>query len=147
MKPRSYETRHIPFISDIGAYSEKWIDWWTSCQPSWRQSEDWPLPREGPGPVNWPIRTCARGKSGLFLVVMSTTWWACSIQSEDDWGKFDEAVDDLHWVIGKAIASYETLSPPPSLPPPTCQDPEAPNAAGTFRREGKREVRVPGRFR
>lgn len=145
MRTRSYNALNLPFIPDVEAYSEKWISWWTSCQPGWRQNERWPLPTEGPETEKWAFKVCARGQNGLFLVIMSTAWWASSIQSEKDWDRFDQAVDDLTWVIGKGIQNYETLpSPPPA--PTVSEEPVISCATGTVRAEGKRQSKTPGRF-
>lgn len=149
MRNRSYEDKYLPFIANVTEYSESWIEWWTSCQPCWRQNRGWPLPREGAETTNWVIKVFARGQNGMFLFVVSTAWWAHSIQSKEDWSKFDEVVDDLHWVIGQAIKYYEA-SPSPAPPAPSTpsnsQDSGALCAAETVRAEGKRRTKVPSRF-
>lgn len=116
MKTRSYTADNLPFISDIPLYVEKWVVWWTSCQPSWRRGQGWPLPRSERETTNW-FKIGARGQNRLFLVVISTAFWAHSIRSEEQWTMFDEAVDDVNWVIGQITASLKT--PARSLPEPT----------------------------
>jgi hypothetical protein len=77
---------------------------------------------------------------------MSTTWWAASIKSEKDWAEFDEAVDDIHWVIDQAIdflKALPTLAPP--APPETSQKPVS--GIGWMAREnGKRQLRPTARL-
>ena len=115
MKTRSYHEKDIPFVSDLGQYARAWTEWWTFCQPSWRQDGGWPLPKDDQTSTNW-CKVGNHGRNGLFLVVMSTTWWASSVQSTKDWTEFDEAVEDVQWVIDQVITSVEAL---PSAVPPT----------------------------
>jgi hypothetical protein len=106
MKARLYSAHHIPFVHDADAYRKMWTVWWVSCQPPWRREGGWPLPRERGTETNWG-KLSARGNNGIFLVIMSTTWWLPSLKSVDDKHLFDEAVDDVRWVI------EQTLNPPP----------------------------------
>ena len=124
MKTRSYKPHQIPFISDVDSYYRKWTTWWTSCQPAWRQNKGWPLPRDILSTTNWGIKAGARGQNGIFLIVMSTAWWASSIKSEKDWARFDQTVEDVWWVIDQAIDSLEVLpAPAPPASPNTTQEP------------------------
>ena len=119
IKNRSFTPNHTPFVSDVPSYRKSWILWWTSCQPSWRRKA-WPLPRDNEGTTNW-MKIGARGRSGLLLVVLSTAWWAFSIKSNEEWVIFDEAVDDVEWVIGQVTDSSKALeasTPAPAKPAP-----------------------------
>jgi len=147
MKTRSYDPTQIPFISDVGLYSKEWTSWWTLCQPAWRQSEGWPLPREEQGAAKWGIKAGARGHNGIFLVIMSTTWWASSIKSAEDWAKFDEAMEDIQWVVDRmAAASQEALPvPPPPVPPTPSQEPMPAQGAPWMAREGGKRQPKPSR--
>jgi len=144
IRSRSYKPECIPFIPNVGSYHKKWTTWWTSCQPAWRQDKGWPLPRDGPSVANWGIKAGARGQNGLFLVVISTAWWASSIRSEKDWAEFDEAVEDIQWVINQATNSLELL-PAHTLPPPLTrsntpqESAPTPAAAWMTRADGKRQ--------
>lgn len=77
---------------------------------------------------------------------MSTAWWASAVRSEDDWAKFDEAVDDIQWVISQVAGSS---AGPPALaqlaPPKTPQEPEPSKGRGA-RSEGKRQTKMPTRY-
>lgn len=141
MKTRSYDPTEIPFVPDVGWYFEEWTTWWASCQPAWRQNKGWPLPRDDEKAAAWGIKAGPRGHNGLFLVVMSTTWWASSIQSTKDWTGFDEAVEDIKWVIDKAIASLEALpAPAPPKPATPAQEPVPVHGAPWMARDdGKRK--------
>ena len=140
MKARSFTPDNLPYVNDTSAYGRAWIAWWTACQPSWRQCEGWPLPKEQGRVANWGKLT-ARGQNGIFIVVMSTSWWAASLKPTDHRGTFDEAVDDTRWVIEQMIKSLpapsavgagEDPSPPQGARNPT-------TATWQAREDGKRQ--------
>jgi hypothetical protein len=140
MKFRVYSPTRIPFILDVASYQDHWKRWWTACQPAWRQNDGWPLMRDTPSVADWH-KVCARGQSGLFLVIISTAWWASSIQSEEEWVRFDNAMDDLLWVIEQVRAWLKALPvptpPAPSNPP---QKPVSSSDVSWFSRaDGKRQ--------
>ena len=140
MKARSYMSDHIPFVSDVELYLKRWVAWWSLCQPTWHQGKGWPLPMDDPDATDWGIKAFARGQNGLFLIIVSTTWWASFIQSAKDWSTFDEAVEDIQWVIDQATiflkpvlvpkASMRSTTPPELVP--------APGATWMARESGKR---------
>ena len=146
MKARRYTPNCIPHFSDIPSYRDKWVAWWTSLQPPWRQGRGWPLPRDHPEEAHW-LNLGVHGRSGLFLVIISTAFWATSIQSVDDWVEFDRAVDDIAWVINQILGAVEKLLPiaqpmPPNTPPDASQE-QAPSKGGEWmiRETGKRTVK------
>lgn len=145
MQKRSYAADRIPFIPDVPSYRNSWVEWWTLCQPSWRQNKGWPLPRDNASRTDW-LKVIARGQNGLFLVVLSTAWWAYSIVSERDWVEFDEVVDDIQWVIDNVLGSLKAL-PPPVLPvPPKAPQKPKSSQGGVARADGKRKTRLPPRY-
>ena len=87
-----------PTITDVQKFSEEWIAWWGNCQPKWRSTETWPYPRDDAKDRDWS-RLNVTGTSGLFAVVMSTSWWAASAGLGPHREAFDSAVEDLSWVI------------------------------------------------
>lgn len=101
----------MPEILSLDRYQEMWIRWWTSLQPSWRCAGDirkcsWPLPREPPS-VHGPLwdKLLAGGKDGLFIVVMSLSWWV--IKHGRDSGKdsqLEEALVDVSWVLANMVS-------------------------------------------
>ena len=117
MKDRRYTEDHIPFIPDVCSYYDSWKVWWSLCQLAWQQGKGWPLPRDHTGTTNWG-QVGAHGQSGLFLVVMLTTWWAFSIKSEEEWALFDDAVGDVQWVIDQVIDWIKAI-PAPTPPQPS----------------------------
>lgn len=151
MKGRSFTSDRLPHVNDIDAYGRAWIAWWTACQPSWRRCGGWPLPREHGERVNWG-KLGARGQNGIFTVIMSTTWWAASLQPTDHRGTFDEAVDDVQWVIERIL---ESLHAPALAVPETADDPPMPHGAQNptntatwqARGEGKRQSKPSRKLR
>lgn len=146
MKGRSYSPDRLPFISDTSAYGSAWIAWWTACQPSWRRNTGWPLSKEQHSDANWG-KLAARGQSGLFTVVMSTTWWAASFTPTDHQGVFDEAVSDIRWVLEQIMDSLIALAPGVAevvqnpTPPQGSQKP-ASMATWQARGDGKRQSKA-----
>ena len=117
MKYQQYTEDCIPFVPDVCSYRDEWIVWWSLCQLAWRWQNEWLLPRDNAITTNWG-KVGAHGQSGLFLIIMLTTWWAQSIESESNWAQFDKAVDDVQWVVDQIIdllkAILAPLAPPPS---------------------------------
>ena len=74
---------------------------------------------------------------------MSTTWWAASITSEQDWVEFDEAVDDVHWVVDQILDLLENLPAPtpPSLSEISQNLPSSSRAGWMARTDGKRQLK------
>jgi hypothetical protein len=148
MRVREYAQDRIPFISDVASYRESWMEWWTSCQPAWRQGVGWPLPREHEGTTNW-VKVGVRGQSGFFLVVMSTAWWAYSIKTEEEWSQFDEAVEDVEWVIGQVTCSLKaSLGPIQPTRPATSDKSQKPKSTASWmvRDSGKRQPKASRRL-
>jgi hypothetical protein len=144
MRYRSYAQDRIPFVSDVSSYSNHWKQWWTSFQPAWRRDSGWPLPRDNEGASNW-VKVGCRGQNGLFLIVLSTAWWAYSIRSEEEWVLFDEAANDVNWVISQVISSLKALKVPPctaQLDTPGDPKEAAPNVSWMVRQTGKRQPKL-----
>lgn len=112
IKKRLYDDSHTPFISDVDAYRKMWTDWWMECQPAWHRNEGWPPTKERAEGTTWE-KLSAAGKNGLFLVVMSTCWWAASLKTTDDRLFFDQAVDDVRWVIEQQLQGRVATDAPP----------------------------------
>jgi hypothetical protein len=78
----------------------------------------------------------------MFVVVMSTTWWAASLKSADDRRLFDEAVADIQWVIEQILGPSPAHTTPGVTqdlsPTPGPQIPPPPVVSWQVRGEGKR---------
>jgi len=142
MKGRSFTSDRLPYVHNTSVYGRAWIAWWTACQPRWRQGKGWPLPKEQGTETNWG-KLAARGQNGIFIVVMSTTWWAASLKPTDHRGTFDEAVDDIRWVIDQILESNP--APVPGAmeatvnPSPHAVQKPTPTATWQERGDGKRK--------
>lgn len=102
----------VPVIADAHAYGSEWVRWWTAVQPKERDVQQWPFLRGTNGDVNWD-RFPANGKDGIFLALISLSWWAPAVQSPDEIVFFEEAVTNIHWVIQYLIHFKTTLQLPP----------------------------------
>ncbi|KAF9792304.1 hypothetical protein BJ322DRAFT_1102818 [Thelephora terrestris] len=81
--------KSVPSIADIQQFHEKWLAWWRSCQPN---------------------------PSGLFALVISTSWWANTVETESQRKAFDSAVEDLRWVVEKLISFNSKATPCDPVP-------------------------------
>ena len=130
MKARLYTADRIPHVSDTEAYCKQWIEWWKACQPPWRKTQGWPFSREGHDKAEWG-KLAARSKNGLFMVIMSTTWWAASLKPADNRRSFDEAVDDVRWVIERMLESRSGSGTTGAIQDPSRpQGPQVPSSPG-----------------
>ena len=102
MKGRKYSKKNILIVDDVDRYRLEWIGWWTASQPKWWSTQLWPFPKDGEGDGSWEGFP-ARGKDGIFLAIMATCWWAQAVVSAEDFILFEEAVDDVHWVVQELI--------------------------------------------
>ena len=101
-----HQRNSVPTITDIQGFRDNWVDWWRSCQPKWRLVEPWPFPHDDAKGEDW-ARLNITGPHGLFAVVISTSWWATSTNSDSHRTAFDAAVTDLQWVI-ENLAHYNS---------------------------------------
>jgi hypothetical protein len=72
--------------------------------------------------------------------------WAFSAKSEEDWAEFDEAVDDLKWVINQTIDAYKAITPPtPPAPTESSEVSEPPEGPNWMARTGGKRKAKPSR--
>jgi len=127
-----------PSITDVQKFSEAWIAWWGNCQPKWRSTETWPYPRDDAKEKDW-ARLNVTGTSGLFAVVMSTSWWAAAAGSGSHRGELDSAIEDLCWVIENLLHFNSRL---PVVGTGRVDAPEADHFPGHGARDpGKRKIK------
>jgi hypothetical protein len=127
MKTRKRSPDKVPVVLDASSYGSKWVQWWTESQPQARDVRAWPFPKEPIDDTSW-WKFPAHGRNGLFLAVMAISWWAPAVKLASDIAYFEEAVDDLHWVIRELIRTRSSDDPPaqclsPLQPQHVCQDP------------------------
>ena len=85
-------------VSNTTAYAESWRSWWIECQPPDRATTSWPLPRECLSATQWGKFTNG-GKYGIFLFVVSLSWWARSLKSVSGSPDLAVAIGDLGWIL------------------------------------------------
>jgi len=142
LKGRKYSKKSIPVVNDVCRYRDDWIGWWTTSQPKWRSAASWPFPKDDGDIRSWEGFP-ARGPNGIFLVIMSICWWAQALELASDFALFEEAVDDIHWVIKRLIDTHSSPSVPGKPQPPLSK-----SWASTFSRgDGKRAVKPSQRVR
>ena len=107
----------MPSIADVPQFQEKWIAWWSDCQPKWRSIEAWPFPCDEGEDKDW-ARLNVTGVHGLFAFMMSLSWLAISASLDSHCTSLDVAVADLHWVIKKLIHfnSQSQVAQPKPIP-------------------------------
>lgn len=132
----------MPVVGDIHKYRDDWIGWWTANQPKWRNLQSWPFTKDDRSGGSWKDFP-ARGQNGIFLVIMATCWWARAVVSAEDFALFEEAVDDIHWVIQQLVLTHSSPSASDEPQPP----PSTPWARTFSRGNGKRMVKPSQRAR
>jgi hypothetical protein len=105
------------------------------------QGKGWPLPRENEGTTNW-LKVGVRRQSGMFLFIMSTAWWAYSIETEEEWNRFDEVVEDVEWVIGQVTCSLKQFPRPIQPTQPISSKKSKSSASYMVRKTGKRQPKL-----
>ena len=145
MKTRRYDDDHVPCVMNVDNYHDTWVHWWMASQPPWRRGKRWPLPKEQVENATWG-KLSARGKHGLFLVVMSTTWWATSIQSADQRHLFNIAVDDIQWVIDQQLQRLPAPDAPAiEMDTSTTPEPDSSTVPSWLQRESSKRPSRPSR--
>ena len=98
-----------PVISDTATYAGTWTSWWIECQPPDHPTTSWPLPRKPLSPAQWG-KLMKGGKYGMFLFLMSLSWWVKS--SELVQADFIAAMEDFHWVLQQLTDALTTTTLP-----------------------------------
>jgi hypothetical protein len=89
-----------------GLYGKRFVAWWNSLQPSWRNGGN-SLGSSPPLGETWEgLRK--GGTAGFYLIIIGVSWWikAQGLERDDDaW----LAVEDISWVIGEMM---NVVTPP-----------------------------------
>ena len=115
--------KNIPDIDNIEDFEEQWVEWWSVCQPEWRDTDCWPFPQEDTVGCDWGDLPDG-GKDGLFLVMVSLGWWIYARDPAED-SRVDDIISDVTWVIDGLVSllttetsSLHSSPDPPPVPPP-----------------------------
>lgn len=86
-------------VIDAGEFGAQWQTWWTAMQPEWRTLDAvWPFPHVIPAEGSWGRLEHSGGSNGMFLVVLTLSWWARAVSQPSD-TKFNLAVKDVTWML------------------------------------------------
>ena len=138
---RGFLRKAIPEIESVKTYEDEWVTWWTAAQPEWRETEHWPFPQCELAEEDWGD-LFSSGKDGLFIVVMSLSWWIHARDPAVD-SKVDDAISDVFWVLESLIASLSIAvaardSQLPATPPPRAKRPKSIKIGPPTKRHRKR---------
>ncbi|KAG1789260.1 uncharacterized protein HD556DRAFT_1447110 [Suillus plorans] len=95
-----------PTIPNLASFITQWWSWWLALQPEWRSCQAPTLttcailPHTDDG--SWD-RLNKPGANGMLSVVATLKWWADNTDGKDS--RWQEAVDDVMWVLDRLIAS------------------------------------------
>jgi hypothetical protein len=105
-RTRSYA--NLPTIENCVEYGSLWRGWWKLLQPEWRVEEDsdWPLSREVPDGEKWESLSKG-GANGLFVVLMSLSWWVEQAKDHREKREAESAVEDVQWVLEQIHEAME----------------------------------------
>ena len=120
-----FTRKAIPTIESVQTYKDEWVKWWTKAQLEWRNVERWPFSQDNTGTGDWGD-LFSSGKDGLYIVIMSLSWWVHTLDLGAD-SKVYEAISDVSWVMEHIITSLsadtivgDSLPPATPLPPAKC---------------------------
>jgi len=117
MKTRKHFPVKVPVVLNAKDYGSKWVQWWAESQLQAWNVQVWPFVKEPIGDTSW-LKFPTHGLNGLFLAVMAISWWAPAVKVACDVVYFEEAMDDLHWVIQELIRTRSSDDPLPESPLP-----------------------------
>ncbi|KAG1907622.1 uncharacterized protein F5891DRAFT_1180646 [Suillus fuscotomentosus] len=99
-----------PTIPNLASFIMQWWYWWLVLQPEWRSCQAPTLttcailPRTDDGSLDCLNKP---GANGMLSVVATLKWWADNTDGKDSC--WQEAVDDVMWVLDRLIASRSAL--------------------------------------
>ena len=96
-----------PVISDVTAYAKCWRLWWVKCQPRGRATATWPPLCEPLSATEW-AKLMNGGKYGLFLSVISLSWWARTSGLVLHPPNLAVAIGDVCWVLHQLTDALTT---------------------------------------
>ncbi|KAI0713991.1 hypothetical protein C8Q76DRAFT_601935, partial [Earliella scabrosa] len=89
-----------PKIKSLPAFIASWRKWWSRLQPAERRSDEsvWPLLRNPPADAASWSDVRRGGCNGLFMVLMTLSWWLRALDEGGDTAELRSAVEDVTWV-------------------------------------------------
>jgi hypothetical protein len=106
---RARKFSNIPTIK-VGEFVGAFREWWKALQPPNRDmSSGWPPPRDLSDDTDWSSLSHT-GRNGVFLVMMSLSWWAHHATSPALVAEFDNVVEDVNWAF-TTIVKFTSTNP------------------------------------
>lgn len=93
-------------------YGTSWCTWWRSMQPRWRREGDKlgdvQLSRCEMVDEAW-VNVAKAGCNGIFLVLVSLSWWLVAAKEDSDRCWCLEAIDDVGWVLKQLVRRFANV--------------------------------------
>lgn len=98
-----------PPIDKAPAYASAWRGWWSSIQPAWRtEGATWPMLKKDVEGEKW-VDVMKGGASGIFLAILSVSWWFAQCGAGNERDECEEAIMDICWVLERMIEARKTV--------------------------------------
>jgi hypothetical protein len=82
------------------------MKWWAEMQLEWQDIQDWPFVQNDNGVGDWGCLV-EGGKDGMFVVVVSLSWWILA-QDPSENSRLHGAIADVTWVLNHLIIALST---------------------------------------
>ena len=97
-----------PPIDKAPAYASTWREWWSLIQPDWRtDGVTWPMLKKDVEDEKW-TDAMKGGMNGIFLAILSVSWWYAQCGAGDERNECKEAILDICWVLERMIKVRKT---------------------------------------
>jgi len=102
---RHLRKKHEPVVVIPDNYGSHFTAWWNNIQPQWRLQPDGSYSTACPADENWSALRKG-GSSGLYLVVVSLSWWIAAVTQSGGDSAVWILVDDFIWVLQQIYNKY-----------------------------------------
>ena len=97
-----------PPIDKAPTYTSTWCEWWSLIQPDWHtDSVTWPMLKNDIEDEKW-TDVMKRGTNGIFLAILSVSWWYAQCGAGDERNECEEAILDICWVLERMIKVHKS---------------------------------------
>ncbi|KAK6996614.1 hypothetical protein R3P38DRAFT_3221658 [Favolaschia claudopus] len=118
---------HVPKIVNPDAFGKTWWEWWIDINPEWRGT-DRRLKRGGEDEEGRWDCLDLYGQNGFLNVLITLKWWRDALEEiSPDW---EEAVDDVTWVLSAMESDINMKNTSPVTQPSKSPSPTEPPLRG-----------------
>ncbi|KAJ7666861.1 hypothetical protein DFH06DRAFT_984501, partial [Mycena polygramma] len=97
---RGIKMKSLPTVDNVVAYGDQWYSWWDELQPAWRQrGEDGRLITGGKYGTEWGHLDCAGQNGNISIVAALYFWGAAAMHTEETRAVWNDAVEDVCWML------------------------------------------------